>query len=138
LQTTAPPSANSTEARSSIRDTPRVDLSWTDSSTGFGAPHPRTGFPYTHVRPYRRLHAHFGWTVTVYNIAETLPNFINPFWMLPLLGGLKSKDLIGITSVQLLIHFPIVIVLASCLMTTFAYHPPVMPLIPQRQSPYEY
>jgi hypothetical protein len=58
--------------------------------------------------------------------------------MLPLLGGLKSKDLIGITSVQLLIHFPIVIVLASCLMTTFAYHPPVMPLIPQRQSPYEY
>ncbi|NEE28976.1 short-chain fatty acid transporter, partial [Streptomyces sp. SID7982] len=30
--------------------------------------------------------ADHGWTVMVYNIAETLPNFINPFWMLPLLG----------------------------------------------------
>ncbi len=29
--------------------------------------------------------AHLGWTVMVYNIAETLPNLINPFWMLPLL-----------------------------------------------------
>jgi hypothetical protein len=30
----------------------------------------------------------------VYNIAKTLPNFINPFWMLPLLGilGLKSAS----------------------------------------------
>jgi hypothetical protein len=66
------------------------------------------------------MHAHLGWTVMVYNIAKTLPNFINPFWMLPLLGilGLKSKDLIGFTSVQFLIHFPIVIVLTVCLMTT--------------------
>jgi len=24
--------------------------------------------------------------VLVYNAAEALPNFINPFWMLPLLG----------------------------------------------------
>jgi short-chain fatty acids transporter len=49
--------------------------------------------------------------------------------MLPLLGilGLKSKDLIGFTSVQFFIHFPVVIILAAYLMTTFAYHPPVMP-----------
>jgi short-chain fatty acids transporter len=73
--------------------------------------------------------AHLGWTVMVYNIAETLPNFINPFWMLPLLGilGLKSKDLIGYTSVQFFIHFPIVMVLAALLMTTFSYHPPLLP-----------
>lgn len=73
--------------------------------------------------------AHLGWTVMVYNIAETLPNFINPFWMLPLLGilGLKSKDLIGYTSVQFFVHFPIVMIVAAILMSTFTYHPPVLP-----------
>jgi short-chain fatty acids transporter len=73
--------------------------------------------------------AHLGWTVMVYNIAETLPNFINPFWMLPLLGilGLKSKDLIGYTSVQFFIHFPIVMIVAAILMSTFSYHPPILP-----------
>jgi short-chain fatty acids transporter len=73
--------------------------------------------------------AHLGWTVMVYNIAETLPNFINPFWMLPLLGilGLKSKDLIGYTSVQFCIHFPIVMIVAAILMSTFTYHPPILP-----------
>jgi hypothetical protein len=44
LQMKAPPPANSIEAYSSIRDTLRVGPSWTDSSIGFGAPHPRTGF----------------------------------------------------------------------------------------------
>ncbi|CAG9166747.1 short-chain fatty acid transporter [Cupriavidus pampae] len=75
------------------------------------------------------LHAHLGWTVMVYNIAETLPNFINPFWMLPLLGilKLKSKDLVGYTAVQFLIHTPIVITVAALLMATFSYHPPVIP-----------
>jgi short-chain fatty acids transporter len=73
--------------------------------------------------------AHLGWTVMVYNIAETLPNFINPFWMLPLLGilGVKSKDLIGYTSMQFAVHFPIVLTVATALMLTFNYHAPVMP-----------
>ena len=73
--------------------------------------------------------ANLGWTVMVYNIAETLPNFINPFWMLPLLGilGLKSKDLIGYTSMQFVVHFPIVMIIAAILMGTFAYHAPIMP-----------
>ena len=73
--------------------------------------------------------AHLGWTVMVYNIAETLPNFINPFWMLPLLGilGLKSKDLIGYTSVQFFVHFPLVMLLAAILVGTFSYHPPILP-----------
>jgi hypothetical protein len=46
---------------------------------------------------------HLGWTVMVYNIAETLQNLTNPFWMLPLRGGilgLKSKDVIGYASMQ--------------------------------------
>jgi len=73
--------------------------------------------------------AHLGWTVMVYNIAETLPNLINPFWMLPLIGilGLKAKDLIGYTSIQFLVHAPIVLLLAAALMATFAYHPPTPP-----------
>jgi short-chain fatty acids transporter len=81
------------------------------------------------MKAANEIGAHLGWTVMVYNIAETLPNFINPFWMLPLLGilGLKSKDLIGYTSVQFFIHFPIIMILAAILMTTFAYHAPIMP-----------
>ncbi|QQO46090.1 short-chain fatty acid transporter [Paracoccus sp. MC1862] len=73
--------------------------------------------------------AHLGWTVMVYNISETLPNFINPFWMLPLLGilGLKSRDLIGYTSVQFFVHVPIMLTLAAVLMPTFTYLPPQMP-----------
>jgi short-chain fatty acids transporter len=70
-----------------------------------------------------------GWTLMVYNIAETLPNLINPFWMLPQLGilGLKSKDLIGYTAAQFLVRFPIVLILAAVLTATFAYHPPIAP-----------
>lgn len=75
------------------------------------------------------LGAHLGWTVMVYNVAETLPNFINPFWMLPLLGilALKAKDLIGYTSLQFIVHAPVMIIVAALLMPTFAYVPPIAP-----------
>jgi short-chain fatty acids transporter len=84
--------------------------------------------PYV-MKAANELEAHLGWTVMVYNVAETLPNFINPFWMLPLLGilTLKPKDLIGYTSVQFCIHFPLVMILAAILMSTFTYVAPVMP-----------
>ena len=77
----------------------------------------------------RQWGEHLGWTVQIYNAAEALPNLINPFWMLPLLGvlGLKSRDLIGYTAVQFMIHLPIMLVLAAVLMTTFTYHPPIVP-----------
>ena len=103
-------------------------------STVLGFFIPSAGGKWVIEAPYimkaaNEIHAHLGWTVMVYNIAETLPNFINPFWMLPLLGilGLKSKDLIGYTSVQFFIHFPRVMILAAVLMTTFSYHPPILP-----------
>ena len=53
---------------------------------------------------------HLGWVVQIYNMAEALPNLINPFWMLPLLGILKlrARDLIGFTMLQLLVNLPIV------------------------------
>ncbi len=47
---------------------------------------------------------------------EALPNLINPFWMLPLLGvlGLKARDIVGFTFIQLLVHIPLVLGLLGC------------------------
>jgi short-chain fatty acids transporter len=75
------------------------------------------------------LQYNLGWTVQIYNAAEALPNLINPFWMLPLLGilGLKARDLIGYTFVQFVVHVPLVLFLLWILGRTFSYHPPVMP-----------
>ena len=51
-----------------------------------------------------------GWVVQIYNAAEALPNLVNPFWMLPLLGilKLKARDLVGYTVLQMFVHIPIV------------------------------
>jgi short-chain fatty acids transporter len=70
-----------------------------------------------------------GWVVQIYNTAEALPNLVNPFWMLPLLGilKLKARDLVGFGLVQLLVHTPIVILLMWLLARTFTFVPPVMP-----------
>ena len=75
------------------------------------------------------LQYHLGWAVQIYNAAEALPNLINPFYMLPLLGvlGLKARDLIGFTFVQLMVHAPLVLFLLWLLGTTLSYTPPVMP-----------
>lgn len=75
------------------------------------------------------LHVHLGWAVQVYNAAEALPNLINPFWMLPLLGvlGLKARDVVGFTFMQLLVHVPLVLGLLWLLGLTLRYVPPVLP-----------
>lgn len=75
------------------------------------------------------LQYHLGWTVQIYNAAEALPNLINPFYMLPLLGvlGLKARDLIGFTFVQLLVHIPLVLLLLWRLGQTLTYFPPIQP-----------
>ena len=59
------------------------------------------------------LQVHLGWAVQVYNAAEALPNLINPFWMLPLLGvlGLRARDIVGFTFLQLIVHLPVVLFL---------------------------
>jgi len=76
------------------------------------------------------LKVHLGWAVQVYNTAEALPNLINPFWMLPLLGvlGLKARDVVGFTFLQLVVHLPVVLFLLWLLAPTLPYHPPVIPL----------
>jgi len=75
------------------------------------------------------LKVHLGWAVQVYNTAEALPNLINPFWMLPLLGvlGLKARDIVGFTFLQLVVHLPIVLFLLWLLAGTLPYIPPVIP-----------
>jgi short-chain fatty acids transporter len=75
------------------------------------------------------LQVHLGWAVQIYNAAEALPNLINPFWMLPILGvlGLKARDLVGFTFLQLLTHIPVVLFLLWALAGTLSYTPPVMP-----------
>ena len=75
------------------------------------------------------LKVHLGWAVQIYNAAEALPNLINPFWMLPLLGvlGLRARDLVGFTFLQLLFHLPVVLFLLWALAYTLEYHPPVVP-----------
>ena len=72
---------------------------------------------------------HLGWTVQVYNAAEALPNLINPFWMLPLMGilNVKARDLAGYSILQLLVHAPIVLLLAWLLSWTLPYVPPLVP-----------
>ena len=75
------------------------------------------------------LKVHLGWAVQVYNAAEALPNLINPFWMLPLLGilGLKARDLIGYTFTQFMVHVPVVLFLLWALASTLTYQAPVIP-----------
>jgi short-chain fatty acids transporter len=75
------------------------------------------------------VNMNLGWTVQIYNMAEALPNLINPFFMLPLLAvlGLRARDLVGFTFQQFLFHLPVVLLLAWLLGMTFEFVPPVIP-----------
>ena len=65
-----------------------------------------------------------GWTVQICNVAEALPNLINPFFMLAVLG-VRARNLIGFTLVQFLFHLPVVLLLVWLLGLTFAFVLPV-------------
>ena len=84
--------------------------------------------PYV-MQAANELKVHLGWAVQIYNACEALPNLINPFWMLPLLGvlGLKARDIVGYTFLQLLVHVPVVLFLLWILAFTLPYMPPVIP-----------
>ena len=62
-----------------------------------------------------------GWVVQIYNAAEALPNLVNPFWMLPILGllGVKARELVGYAVLQLVFHTPAVLFLMWLLAKTF-------------------
>lgn len=69
---------------------------------------------------------HLGWTVQIYNAAEALPNLINPFWMLPLMGilNVRARDLAGYSILQLVFHAPVVFFLCWLFARTLPYLPP--------------
>ena len=75
----------------------------------------------------KQLHVGLGWVVQVYNASEALPNFINPFWMLPLMGimGVKARDLAGYSILQLVFHLPVVIFMCWILAKTVPYIPAI-------------
>ena len=75
------------------------------------------------------LHVHLGWVVQIYNSSEALPNLINPFWMLPILGILKvrARDLVGFTALQLMVNSILVLFLVWFFARTLTYLPPVIP-----------
>ncbi len=83
--------------------------------------------PYV-MQAAKALHYHLGWTVQIYNAAEALPNLINPFWMLPMLGilGLRARDLMGFTVVQFIVNLPLVLLMLWALGATLAYQAPLI------------
>lgn len=76
----------------------------------------------------RELKMHLGWTIQTYNAAETLPNLLNPFFMLPLMGilNVRARDLAGYSILQLIFHAPVVLVVCWLLAYTLPYVPPVV------------
>ena len=84
--------------------------------------------PYV-LQAAKDLQVNLGWVVQIYNAAEALPNLVNPFWMLPLLGILKvrARDLVGYGLLQLMVHSVLVLFLTWFFARTFTYLPPVIP-----------
>jgi short-chain fatty acids transporter len=84
--------------------------------------------PYV-LQAAKDLHVNLGWIVQIYNTSEALPNLINPFWMLPLLGLLrvKARDMIGYGLLYFMVNSVIVLFLMWFLARTFAYVPPAVP-----------
>ena len=100
-------------------------------SAGLGLFVPSGGGKWIVEAPYvmaaaRTWSVHLGWTVQIYNAAEALPNLVNPFWMLPLMGilNLRARDLAGYSILQLLFHAPVVIFMCWLFARTLPYLPP--------------
>jgi short-chain fatty acids transporter len=73
-----------------------------------------------------QLHVNLGWVVQIYNAAEALPNLINPFWMLPVLGllNVRARELVGYSVLQFIVHVPLVLFLLWFFAQTLPYIPP--------------
>src|SRR5580692_1407831 len=84
--------------------------------------------PYV-LQAAKDLGVNLGWVVQIYNTSEALPNLINPFWMLPLLGLLKVKarDLIGYGLLYFVTNSVLVLFFMWFFARTLPYVPPVIP-----------
>ena len=101
-------------------------------STVLGVFIPSGGSKWVIEAPYvlqaANLHqVHLGWVVQIYNASEALPNLVNPFWMLPLLGilKLKARDIVGYGVLQLIVHIPVVFFLCWLFARYIPYLPPM-------------
>lgn len=101
-------------------------------SAGLGVLIPSGGSKWVVEAPYVLEAAltnrvHLGWVVQIYNASEALPNLINPFWMLPLLGILKlrARDLAGYGMLQLMVLMPVVFFLCWLFSQIIPFVPPV-------------
>lgn len=72
-------------------------------------------------------HVNLGWVVQIYNASESLPNLVNPFFMLPLLGilRLRARDLAGYGLLQLIVQAPIVFFLCWMFARSLPFVPPL-------------
>jgi short-chain fatty acids transporter len=83
--------------------------------------------PYV-LQAAKDLQVNMGWIVQVYNTAESLPNLINPFFMLPIVGILKvrPRDLVGYALVYFAVNSMVVLFLMWFFARTFTYVPPAV------------
>jgi len=74
----------------------------------------------------KQLHVNLGWVVQIYNTAEALPNLINPFWMLPLLGllNIRAREVVGYSCLYLIVNLPLVFLGMWFFARTMPYVPP--------------
>jgi short-chain fatty acids transporter len=84
--------------------------------------------PYV-LQAAKDLRVNLGWVVQIYNTSEALPNLINPFWMLPLLGLLKvrARDLIGYGLLYFFVNSVLVLFFMWFFARTLPYVPPAIP-----------
>jgi len=101
-------------------------------SAGLGVFIPSGGSKWVVEAPYVMQSAianrvHLGWVIQTYNASEALPNLINPFWMLPLLGILKlrARDLAGYGMLQLAVQLPVVFLLCWLFSLSMPFIPPM-------------
>ena len=82
--------------------------------------------PYV-LQAAKDLHVNMGWIVQVYNTAESLPNLINPFFMLPILGILRirARDLVGYALLYFIVNSILVLFLMWFFARSIPYVPPI-------------
>lgn len=83
--------------------------------------------PYV-LQAAKDLHVNLGWVVQIYNTAESLPNLINPFFMLPLVGILKirARDLVGFALLYFFVNSILVFFLVWFFARSIVYVAPAL------------
>ena len=82
--------------------------------------------PYV-LQAAKDLQVNLGWVVQIYNTAESLPNLINPFFMLPILGILRirARDMVGYALLYFMVNSVLVMFLVWFLARSLPYIPPI-------------